>query len=62
MRPDVTVEARNGSAPQRLIVLDSKHRINEDLNAAMASIHMYRERWSAADRRIRWSGSSRRLI
>src|SRR5262249_21216590 len=41
--PDIAVEAAGGSAPQRLIVLDAKYRINDDLNTALASIHMYRD-------------------
>lgn len=43
VRPDVAMEPLSGSKWQRLIVLDAKYRINEDLNTALASIHMYRD-------------------
>lgn len=42
MRPDVTIEALEGS-PERLIVLDAKYRIGAGLNEALASAHMYRD-------------------
>jgi hypothetical protein len=44
MQPDVVLEGiENAGEPTRLIVLDAKYRINEDLSDSLASIHMYRD-------------------
>lgn len=53
MRPDVTVSYKN-QAPdtERLIVLDAKYRINDQLNEAVKSIHMYRDALVEPDNEI----------
>jgi hypothetical protein len=48
MEPDVSVACETEGS-KRLIVLDAKYRINEGLNDAVASIHMYRDALVEAD-------------
>lgn len=44
MVPDMSVETAGAAdAPTMLIVLDAKYRIGDQLNDALASIHMYRD-------------------
>lgn len=43
MAPDVVVMRDPPNGTGRLIILDSKYRINEGLNAALNSIHTYRD-------------------
>lgn len=44
MRPDLSLESLDpGRGPKSLIVLDAKYRVDEKLNEAIASIHMYRD-------------------
>lgn len=43
MTPDVVVMQDPPNGTGRLIILDSKYRINEGLNAALSSIHTYRD-------------------
>ena len=43
MRPDVTIAMQTEVNSQRLIVLDAKYRIEENLNDALNSIHTYRD-------------------
>lgn len=43
MRPDITVDVSPDATVPRLIVLDAKYRIKEELNEALSSIHMYRD-------------------
>jgi len=44
MIPDLSISHVQDAAPDpKLIILDSKYRIDEQLNSALASIHMYRD-------------------
>ncbi|MDY0885435.1 DUF2357 domain-containing protein [Dongia soli] len=44
MIPDIVMtREESGGDPGQLIVLDAKYRINENLNDALSSIHMYRD-------------------
>ena len=43
MVPDFTVVVPLSSGKNRLIVLDAKYRIENNINAAISSIHMYRD-------------------
>jgi hypothetical protein len=43
MTPDVAVMRETGADAERLIILDAKYRIEEGLNAALNSIHTYRD-------------------
>lgn len=45
MRPDIVAfkSPNGGNDQEKLIVLDAKYRINEGLNDALSSVHMYRD-------------------
>jgi hypothetical protein len=43
MTPDVTIEEPLDSGTGRVVILDAKYRIDEGLNAALNSIHTYRD-------------------
>ena len=43
MKPDVSVSVTKSSKAVKLILLDAKYRVDEQLNNALASLHMYRD-------------------
>lgn len=45
MRPDLSIQVNDGDkkVKGKLIILDAKYRINDQLNSAISSIHMYRD-------------------
>ncbi len=49
MRPDISFEFANGRTQFQVLVLDAKYRIEEQLNNAITSIHMYRDAIVQAD-------------
>jgi len=54
MEPDISIEEDEDGTVKRIIVLDAKYRIDNGLNDAVASIHMYRDAlvWENSDESI----------
>lgn len=59
MIPDITFITPAANEDGQLIVLDAKYRIDNNLNAALASIHMYRDALVSSDDQEGLSGAVR---